>query len=287
MKACDTRYFDPLTGSGRALPTNTPGFLVHETGKMLLDRHWSHASVRSPFWRAYFNLKPGAGIFAGNQQVPLGPDRVVILPPLLVFDCQPNVTIPHVTIPHETIPHVWIHFSAHAPLLHGTCRTLTLSENERELWHRLGDRIDAEDPPELLMNHALACLHLLWCHLPARESLSPSTRMQKWLSFVQNRLSSPPALDEMAHEMAMGRRSFLRWFKQETHRTPQDYFMDLRIREACLSLRYSEASIETIAESTGFADRHHFSRVFKQRAGISPAVWRATFPPPTPQASTG
>lgn len=264
MKACDTRYFDPVTGSGHALPPLGGNFLVHEAGLMVLDGGWAYGGVRSPFWRAYYNLAPGAAVRVAGVEVPLGPDRVVLIPGLCVFDC----------LPADGVPHVWLHFSVDAPLMRPLYRVLMLGEGEVAVWSMLAAGLQAEAAGECLAHQAHACLHLAWCQLPREESQAPGPRMRRWLRLVQSRWQQPPSLEEMAGDMAMGRRSFLRWFKEETGRTPADYAMDLRIREACLRLRYSEASIDEVAEALGFADRHHFSRVFKQRAGLSPAAWR-------------
>ncbi|MCC5846752.1 MAG: helix-turn-helix transcriptional regulator [Verrucomicrobia bacterium] len=264
MKDCDTRYFDPLTGSGQALPRHGMGFWIHEAGWMILDAGWGHAAVRSPFWRAYHNPDAGAAIRVGGKNVPLDPDRVVLIPPLCVFDC----------VPEAGVRHVWIHFSADAPLMRPVHRVLPLRSGEAEIWAGLTVSLQENTDPIVRFHLARACLDLAWSQLPPAESQAPGSRMRSWLRLIQSRLDAPPSLDEMAKVSAMGRRSFLRWFKEETGRTPADYAMDLRIREACLRLRYSEDSIDEVAEATGFADRHHFSRVFKQRAGMAPATWR-------------
>ncbi len=39
-------------------------------------------------------------------------------------------------------------------------------------------------------------------------------------------------------------------------------------------LSHSEISIKDVAEATGFCDRYHFSRVFKQLRGVGPAEYR-------------
>ena len=68
--------------------------------------------------------------------------------------------------------------------------------------------------------------------------------------------------------------AFIRWFKARTGRTPAAFVTERRVREACRRLAFGEESIEQVAEATGFANRHHFSRVFKQHAGCGPAEFR-------------
>jgi len=39
-------------------------------------------------------------------------------------------------------------------------------------------------------------------------------------------------------------------------------------------MRDRESSLSEIALRSGFADQSHFTRVFVQRAGVSPGAWR-------------
>jgi len=47
-------------------------------------------------------------------------------------------------------------------------------------------------------------------------------------------------------------------------------------------LHYSGRDIKAIAEDTGFCDRYHFSRIFKQLRGVSPAEFRRCGQPAVP-----
>jgi transcriptional regulator GlxA family with amidase domain len=76
----------------------------------------------------------------------------------------------------------------------------------------------------------------------------------------------------------MSRRSFLRWFSEEIGETPMAWLRRIRIREACRLLRFGNQSLDEIAEATGFADRHHFTRVFTAMTGMGPAAFRRASP---------
>jgi transcriptional regulator GlxA family with amidase domain len=52
------------------------------------------------------------------------------------------------------------------------------------------------------------------------------------------------------------------------------YVTEMRVREAAKLLLQTDASIDAIAEQTGFPNRAHFSRVFKQVTGAAPAGFR-------------
>jgi hypothetical protein len=59
----DGPYFDPHNGSGVLLGSvEVPALKIHECGAKVMDRHWIHHGVRSPFWRAYYNPDKGAAV---------------------------------------------------------------------------------------------------------------------------------------------------------------------------------------------------------------------------------
>jgi len=67
---------------------------------------------------------------------------------------------------------------------------------------------------------------------------------------------------------------FIRVFKQWTGQTPAQYILDTRVKAAAHELLFTDGSIDSIAEETGFRDRFYFSRVFKRRMGLAPAEYR-------------
>ncbi|GEM_PF-6932774 len=58
------------------------------------------------------------------------------------------------------------------------------------------------------------------------------------------------------------------------HKTIHQYSSDLRIDRACLLLRKSNLSIAAISSEVGYIDPDYFSRLFKQKVGLSPTVYR-------------
>jgi transcriptional regulator GlxA family with amidase domain len=55
---------------------------------------------------------------------------------------------------------------------------------------------------------------------------------------------------------------------------PYQWQLDARIRQAQALLLDTDASLEDVAEATGFADAVHFGRTFRKLAGATPAIWR-------------
>jgi AraC family transcriptional regulator len=67
---------------------------------------------------------------------------------------------------------------------------------------------------------------------------------------------------------------FGRAFKASTGMAPYRWQLDARIRRAQALLIDSHASLNEVAEATGFADAVHFGRMFRKLTGVTPAAWR-------------
>jgi AraC-like DNA-binding protein len=79
-------------------------------------------------------------------------------------------------------------------------------------------------------------------------------------------------LEAMAERAGMSRSAFAVKFKQTLGVTPSDYLTDWRMSIA-KSLLISGKSVQLIADQLGYANASALSRVFAQRAGVSPRVW--------------
>ncbi len=94
-------------------------------------------------------------------------------------------------------------------------------------------------------------------------------------AWLQQRLSSPPTLREMAARAHLSPAHFAVAFKRETGLTPLEYLTNLRIEAAATRLRAERAtSITQIALDLGFSSPQYFGMVFQKRKGCSPSQWR-------------
>ena len=63
-------------------------------------------------------------------------------------------------------------------------------------------------------------------------------------------------------------------WKKRHRESPLQALWAFRVDRAMHFIRYSDYEIKRIAELTGFASVHHFTRVFTRLVGVSPARWR-------------
>ena len=72
----------------------------------------------------------------------------------------------------------------------------------------------------------------------------------------------------------MSRNNFYRLFLKETKKTPKFFLLELRMHRAVALLANTEKSLDEIALETGYSNRYHFSKVFRDYNGISPIRYR-------------
>ena len=64
--------------------------------------------------------------------------------------------------------------------------------------------------------------------------------------------------------------------KQHFHKTPSDLIQERLVIEAKRELYLTDKAVKRIAWELGFEDEYYFSRLFKNRANVSPTMYRQT-----------
>jgi AraC family transcriptional regulator len=110
---------------------------------------------------------------------------------------------------------------------------------------------------------------------------APATYPPAWLRAVKDllhdRFSETIRLNEIAEQVGVHPVHLARAFRQRYGCSLGEYQRRLRVEHASRELIATKRSLADIALDAGFADQAHFSRVFKERAGLTPAKFRATF----------
>jgi len=171
--------------------------------------------------------------------------------------------------------HLWVHFSLYPSLTEAPRDVLEvpLSLAGRAVVRELHRRIERREAVPAA-RAAAGLLHLVFAGLGSERTAPVPLRLRKVLGWIQHSLGGRISNGLLAAQAGLSVEAFIRWFKAATGRTPAAFVAERRIREACRRLAFSDDSIEQVAEAVGFANRHHFSRVFKQHAGCGPAQFR-------------
>lgn len=106
---------------------------------------------------------------------------------------------------------------------------------------------------------------------PRQHSDAVISKVQAWL--VDNYAVVNP-VTAMINRSGLPERSFKRRFSLATGYTPVEYVQALRIEESKQMLETDDMGIEEISAAVGYEDPTFFRKLFKRRAGITPAQYR-------------
>jgi transcriptional regulator GlxA family with amidase domain len=81
-------------------------------------------------------------------------------------------------------------------------------------------------------------------------------------------------LEELSNSIFRSKSQTIRIFKEALGRTPYDYLLGLKLERAKTLLSQTNLSVKEVAFRLKFSDEHYFSRLFKQKAGLSPEIFR-------------
>lgn len=87
--------------------------------------------------------------------------------------------------------------------------------------------------------------------------------------YLKNNLNRSIKMEELAKQFHMSESKLRKLFKQETHVTIQQYFLNLKI-DAIKQLLKEGKRVEEITRIFGFSSSSNFSRTFKKLVGVSP-----------------
>lgn len=228
---------------------------------------WNYRRHVLPYWRCYLTCESGPVIRTGNHEYRLCPETILLISPRTEIN----------TFSNHDFHQFYIHFSMSWDWQRRRERVFEISTDNfvpAQLKHLTTERDEWSRNDFLNVYSFLARAASL---LPENE-LNPPLAIDPRISMLLETLEYDNRMaisnPEMAHMLNLSENGFIKIFRGSIGCSPQEYLRRMRIERACQMLHFSEESIETIAAETGFVDRYHFSRVFKQIVGTSPAAFR-------------
>ncbi|AZN40055.1 AraC family transcriptional regulator [Paenibacillus albus] len=98
-----------------------------------------------------------------------------------------------------------------------------------------------------------------------------ATRMK---NFIDEHAADSFSVSEIANHVGLSVSRTVHLFKECYGMTIIQYTQNVRLSMAMERIKYSTMTLEQIAETCGFGSYSYFYRVFKQKYGVSPAVYR-------------
>jgi AraC family transcriptional regulator len=112
----------------------------------------------------------------------------------------------------------------------------------------------------------------------ARAGREPARPRPPWLrqahDLIHESVGQALTLSSIAREVGVHPAHLARTFRAHYRRSIGDYVRRLRIERAARELSGGGASIAEIGLRAGFFDQSHFSRVFRDQTGLTPAAFR-------------
>lgn len=244
-------------------------FLIHESGYQSALEGWNHEGVDSPFWRFYHNPRAGCHLGFQGRDIPLTPDRCVLIPADTIFDCCGPVPACH----------FWLHFTTTRPgaLIPAAPIVIPMDGVLRAL---VKAAISTHGEPACdlrdhrLHHHSAALLHSAFARLECAAPLRMPERLLEVLALIERAPHGDLSNPFLAEHAGMSIERFIRAFREHVGRTPAAHVTATRVRLAGEALALTDKSIDQIAFECGFPNRHYLSRVFARQIGCGPAEFR-------------
>ena len=135
-----------------------------------------------------------------------------------------------------------------------------------------------QENKDLIMNSILyEYLFLLASKFP-RQRMSVQSRkityVEESLKYIESNYARNISIHEIAQFLNIDRSYLHRLFKQVTGCSLKTYLLNYRIKRACELLANTDIPVAVIARSVGYEDPFYFSRLFKNKKGVSPMEYR-------------
>lgn len=98
----------------------------------------------------------------------------------------------------------------------------------------------------------------------------------KMMRYIEENATTGFTVDDVANHAVLSVSRSVHLFKQYTNKTIIEYAQEIRLAAAIDQMKYTNMTLEHIAENCGFGAYPYFHRVFKKVYGVSPGIYRKT-----------
>jgi AraC-like DNA-binding protein len=272
--------------------------------KILCCRYWHLQSwdchdMAFPYWRIYWNKNEGGELTFKDKHYIMNPNSLYIIAPFTSFSTQFSKNHLHNTGVHVSgnnlserhnesyyeereLIHFFTHFNLGTPFdnVFPSVFEIELSDHLKERLQYLTNKLKSENQNfkitftlklQALIKEAISNIGpQLW------KTINIDSRVLTIHRFIEKNIEKKLSNTELSEIVNMAPNSFARLFKDEMNITLHNFIQNRKIAKACELFEHSNETIESVSELLGFADRYHFSRVFKSVTSISPALYKSS-----------
>ncbi len=266
-------------------------------------KNWESRDMSFPYWRIYWNKSYGGIISFAGQTIELTPNQVILIPPYTAFSSRlKENSIPPSGYNLEggrvgdgeteadllregAVLHLFIHFNLGmpydfiAPQLFSFEVSTELRADLEELSFSLQQNKVQLSVQSSLLTYKIIILAVSQISKEFWNLATTDQRILNVLREIEDHISEELTNKRLAQVANMAVNSFARVFKEEIGIPPQQFVRERRVQKTSILLHHTTEPIEEIARLSGFCDRFHLARVFKEVTSYSPAQYRKQFYP--------
>lgn len=113
--------------------------------------------------------------------------------------------------------------------------------------------------------------------IPSPIEVRDQHTISKAMEWALARMSRKITVADMAAQVHMSERTFLRHFRETTATTPMEWLQRMRISHAQELLENSNHTLTSISEKTGYQSTDTFRLAFKRVTGLSVSAYKSSF----------
>ncbi len=152
------------------------------------------------------------------------------------------------------------------------------------MYEEAGEHIKKEQykSDELMLSYLLSLCIIIGRYLKEHYAMEHSTPFRsdnyesvfKTINYINQNLSAPLRIEDLAKMAKMSVNSYLIWFKHFNGSSPYDYIQSKRVMRAAEYLKSRDLPITFIAYECGYNSTVSFNKAFKKVMGCTPSELR-------------
>ena len=107
------------------------------------------------------------------------------------------------------------------------------------------------------------------------DTVEQNKHVTNIVKYMSQHIGENLTLEQITEEYGLSKSYVNVIFLKCTQHAPMDFFINLKMREACRQLRSTDLYVYEIAQMLGYKDQYYFSRIFKKVVGVSPKEYRS------------
>lgn len=242
---------------------------ARSVGAAEADPGSSELRLGRPMVQVFWFVSGEGAVGIGDQLYPISGPTVVVYAPETAHDLRAGSRL-----------WSWRYWTMDGPLAYDMCCEFGLkegvypaSDTPHEQFFALAKAIGDISAQGERYASALAYQLLATASFPQQLNQVPVVRDA--LRVLDEEWRDPDlSIQGVAQRIGVHRSRLTRLFHHHQGMNPTVYLTAKRIQHAQSMLKQTEASIQEVASESGFADPSYFSRVFRQRCGMTPLQFR-------------